>query len=302
MLQRTPMIIQYRIVRPDGQIRWIDGFGDTVFDAHGQAERMSGFCMDSTLRMTLEKDKAALETQLAETRKLKAELRHSNHQMELVLHASGQGLFALDLQEGKAQFDMRISKLLGFKSHGLNLTIQQWTQRIHPDDLVRVQGELDAHLLGKTGSYQAELRVKHRDGHWMWLLCSGQRIAQGEADGSTQVIGTLQDISQFKRLSDESTQLLGKLESLLAQASSPRLQIPALPLDAEMDAKQTLSRRQQQTIVMIAKGMNSQAIAQALGITTSTAISHRRALMKKLNLHNASEVTRFAIRNRLIEG
>ncbi len=63
-----------------------------------------------------------------------------------------------------------------------------------------------------------------------------------------------------------------------------------------------LTRRQRQLLELIARGRTSAQIADELNISTPTAVSHRRDLMRKLQLHNAADVTRFAIRHGLVRG
>jgi diguanylate cyclase (GGDEF)-like protein/PAS domain S-box-containing protein len=50
----TPLFNEYRIVLPTGEVRWIDAFGDTTYDADGNAQRMIGICIDSTGRKQAE--------------------------------------------------------------------------------------------------------------------------------------------------------------------------------------------------------------------------------------------------------
>ena len=68
---------QYRIVRPDGQIRWIDAYGETSFDASGNARRMTGFCVDVTERKTMTLDNIALQQQRLQQDQLNQQLSHS---------------------------------------------------------------------------------------------------------------------------------------------------------------------------------------------------------------------------------
>lgn len=49
--KRVPLFNSYRIVRPDGSVRWIDAHGDVVRDARGDALRMTGLCIDVTDRV-----------------------------------------------------------------------------------------------------------------------------------------------------------------------------------------------------------------------------------------------------------
>ncbi len=61
-LQSGRHAVTYRIVRPDGAVRWVEGRGELVRGATGQAERMVGLCMDVTERMRLlEQEQGARE-------------------------------------------------------------------------------------------------------------------------------------------------------------------------------------------------------------------------------------------------
>jgi DNA-binding NarL/FixJ family response regulator len=61
-----------------------------------------------------------------------------------------------------------------------------------------------------------------------------------------------------------------------------------------------LGPRERQVIRMVAMGMTSHAIANQLGISPSTVEVHRRNIMRKLDLHSAVELTRYAISTGLI--
>ena len=61
-----------------------------------------------------------------------------------------------------------------------------------------------------------------------------------------------------------------------------------------------LSEREVEVLELVAEGLTSNHIAERLQISPNTVARHRERIMKKLNLHNASELTRFAIRAGLI--
>ncbi len=50
----VPLFNEYRIVLPTGEVRWVDAFGDTAYDAGGNAQRMTGICIDTTARKQAE--------------------------------------------------------------------------------------------------------------------------------------------------------------------------------------------------------------------------------------------------------
>jgi DNA-binding NarL/FixJ family response regulator len=60
-----------------------------------------------------------------------------------------------------------------------------------------------------------------------------------------------------------------------------------------------LGPREREVLQLLAEGLTSSEIATRLSVATSTVDTHRRNLMRKLDLHNVAELTRFAIREGL---
>jgi len=63
----------------------------------------------------------------------------------------------------------------------------------------------------------------------------------------------------------------------------------------------TLTQREREVLKMIAEGCKNKEIADQLCISVKTVAIHRTNLMKKLNLHNASDLTKYAIEKGLID-
>ncbi len=51
---RTPLFNEYRVLLPSGEVRWINALGNTLYDEQGEAQRMSGICLDITERKRTE--------------------------------------------------------------------------------------------------------------------------------------------------------------------------------------------------------------------------------------------------------
>jgi DNA-binding NarL/FixJ family response regulator len=62
-----------------------------------------------------------------------------------------------------------------------------------------------------------------------------------------------------------------------------------------------LTARQRQVVQLVAEGNSSKELAEALGISVRTAETHRTNIMRKLNLHSALDLVRYAIRNQIIQ-
>ena len=60
-----------------------------------------------------------------------------------------------------------------------------------------------------------------------------------------------------------------------------------------------LTSREREILTMVADGKTNKEIANALNLSVYTVESHRGSVMEKLNLHNAGDIVRFALRNGL---
>ena len=65
--------------------------------------------------------------------------------------------------------------------------------------------------------------------------------------------------------------------------------------------RERVTPRERQIIQLVAEGKSCKQVAQTLGISVKTAETHRNNIMRKLHLHNASELVRYAIRNQMIQ-
>jgi DNA-binding NarL/FixJ family response regulator len=68
------------------------------------------------------------------------------------------------------------------------------------------------------------------------------------------------------------------------------------------DPYESLTERERQVLKLVAEGRSNKEVATFLDISVKTAMTHREHVMKKLNLHNRTDLTRFALRRGIIAG
>jgi DNA-binding NarL/FixJ family response regulator len=66
------------------------------------------------------------------------------------------------------------------------------------------------------------------------------------------------------------------------------------------DPYETLTDREKQVLKLVAEGRSNKDVADLLGISVKTAMSHREHVMEKLDLHSRTELIRFALREGII--
>jgi PAS domain S-box-containing protein len=182
---KTPIYeSQFRIRRPDGSLRHIEALGIIQRGRDGQPLRLVG-----------------LDRDITEATELREELRISEERWQLALSGTNDGVWDWDLTKGKFFRDSRYAAMIGYEPDTLP-DRQIWLALGHPDDAAQVERTMQEHLAGRTPVYQAEYRLRHRDGRWIWVLGRGKVVARNAAGEPTRVVGTQTDITQRKELEE----------------------------------------------------------------------------------------------------
>lgn len=124
-------------------------------------------------------------------------LRTSQQRLELALRGSGDGLWDWNIETGSI-YRSRVARLLGLDAAEMPPNHEFRRQRIHQEDSERVEKALQDHLAGRSQRYEAEYRLRHKDGTWRWILDRGVVVRRDEEGKPTRMAGTFKDIHRLK--------------------------------------------------------------------------------------------------------
>ncbi|MEJ2581874.1 MAG: PAS domain-containing protein, partial [Acidobacteriota bacterium] len=196
-----PVHVDYRILLPDGGVRWISSHGRPGFTSDGEPERLMGISIDMNERKAREEAIRASEVRLAAGAEL-AGLAH----------------YEVDFDQGSMYVDDRLRDLCGVppdREGGLQ-ALEFWLKHLHPDDAQRVMDLRDRLHDGRLERLSFEYRYLHPDRGETWihhLAGVAKRDATGRA---VQTFGVFRDITERKvneeQLRDLSRRLIGAHE------------------------------------------------------------------------------------------
>ncbi|WP_168735173.1 PAS domain-containing protein [Pseudothauera rhizosphaerae] len=146
-------------------------------------------------------------------------LAESHGRLELVLSGGGLGAWDWNVATGAVLFDTRWARTLGYRADEFECAIDfsDWAARLHPDDRQATLDMLNAMLRGETQQYDAEYRVRHRDGHWIWIQGRGRVMERGDDGAPLRATGTYFDITARKLVEAERAELRRRLTKLVTQ-------------------------------------------------------------------------------------
>lgn len=102
-------------------------------------------------------------------------LADERHRFEEMIWATEASTWEWNIQTGEAKFSDNFAELLGYSPQELfPLDINSWTKLIHPEDRKKSDQLLQNHLKGKSDYFQSEIRLKHKNGSWVWVLNRGK--------------------------------------------------------------------------------------------------------------------------------
>ena len=106
-----------------------------------------------------------------------------------------------DVKAGKLYLSLAWKQQIGYADHELESSVAAWESLLHPAERSRVVNLLNAALDGTTTRYEAEFRLKHRDGSYRWILAKG-RIVRDETGTPMRILATHFDITDRQRIQE----------------------------------------------------------------------------------------------------
>jgi PAS domain S-box-containing protein len=139
---------------------------------------------------------ARIETRLALSSHDR-EMRQTAELYRLASSASGEGLWDWDVASGDVQCSPRLMSILGDEEGAIACSAEDWFERIHPGDRLRVRQQLDRHIAGSSANLESEFRISRKNGGYLWVEWRGgaSRNASGVA---VRVAGHIADITARK--------------------------------------------------------------------------------------------------------
>ncbi len=174
----------YRLRRKDGSYCWFYDFTKLIRDDRGKLSGIRGYVFDQS-----------------RIKQMEEALQEQRRRLQGIIEGTNVGTWEWNVQTGETTFNERWAEIIGYSLEELEpISIETWMRFAHPGDQVTSGELLQAHFRGETEYYACEARMRHRDGHWAWVLVRG-RVSVWTEDGRPLLMqGTHQDITESVRV------------------------------------------------------------------------------------------------------
>jgi diguanylate cyclase (GGDEF)-like protein/PAS domain S-box-containing protein len=125
-------------------------------------------------------------------------LTASEKRCAMLLRGASDGMWEWDLETNEMLFCERWKAMLGYDENELAGHPDEWFNRVHPEDIERVQSEIMSHLMGLSTQFQSEHRVRRADGTYRWMLSRGLAVLDSNRF-VYRMTGSLTDVTEQKQ-------------------------------------------------------------------------------------------------------
>jgi two-component system, cell cycle sensor histidine kinase PleC len=125
-------------------------------------------------------------------------LAHATGRLDKALEGGECGLWDWNLMGDRIFWSKSMYDILGMAPKSEAMTFREFAVRLHPDD-APLDVLIDELLRGLRKDFDQEFRMRHEDGHYIWLRARAA-LAKGRASNDPHLVGIVFDISKQKRL------------------------------------------------------------------------------------------------------
>jgi PAS domain S-box-containing protein len=174
--QQTLQRLEYELQLPDGRMR------------HFEA-RVAPIVGGETLYLTRD---------MTDWHDLAREARQSEERWKFALEGAGQAVWDWDGESGRVFYSRRWKEMFGYAEHEIGDSLDEWRDRVHPEDYPRLRDEIIRYHAGENPTCELDYRMRHRDGHEMWIRERGKIVDRLPDGRAKRVVGTHSDITRQK--------------------------------------------------------------------------------------------------------
>ncbi|WP_230404053.1 PAS domain S-box protein [Undibacterium curvum] len=155
--------------------------------------------------------------QLVNADRIQRQHEESEKRLANIIEGTNIGTWECHIPSGNTIFNERWAEMLGYTLEELSpTTTQTWLNLCHPDDLKIASRLLQQHFSGEVPYYDLTTRLRHKNGHWIWVRDRGCVVNWSDDGAPLLMSGSHQDVTQ-ERLAEEQ---LAHAYELLEQSNA----------------------------------------------------------------------------------
>ena len=142
----------------------------------------------------------AIEQDVTEQVEAAEALARERERADGILLGSNVGTWQVNLQTGETRVNAQWSRMLGFELEEVGADVQAfWVSQVRAEDLARVENLLDACRTGASLRYETDVRVRHKNGQWIWIMSRAVVMSYDGQGRPEWIAGIHMDVTEQRK-------------------------------------------------------------------------------------------------------
>ncbi|MBN2866851.1 MAG: EAL domain-containing protein [Thiotrichales bacterium] len=125
--------------------------------------------------------------------------KQESTRIQSIIESGKLGTWEWSMDTGFLRFNHYWAGMIGYDLNELPNHANTFFERLHPEDISQVQAKIEDVTKGILSLYDVEFRLRHKAGHWVWILARGQIIKWGDRHQPLLMTGIQNDITDSKQ-------------------------------------------------------------------------------------------------------
>lgn len=199
----------YRIKMKDGTYKYFYDYTNLIRDSENNVVRIVGYIFDQS-NLKEKEDSLIVE----------------RNRLANIITGTNVGTWEWNVQTNEVIFNEKWAQMIGYTLDEISpKTINTWMKFVQPDDLEKSKQLLRKHFNKELDYYESEMRMKHKNGSWIWIEARGKVISWNEKNEPIIMMGIHLDVTKEKTLIQEMEIVKNRFENMFKTHSSVMLLI-----------------------------------------------------------------------------
>jgi len=144
------------------------------------------------------------------------ELAEERRRLAMIIEGTAAGTWEWNVQSGQMRVNERWAEIVGYRLDELEPICQKtFIALVHPDDLALSDAALQDHFDGRTDHYVCLLRMRHRNGEWIWIHDRG-RVFEWDGQGRPLwMAGAHADVTELQKARQDAAEMRQRLQAMV---------------------------------------------------------------------------------------
>jgi diguanylate cyclase (GGDEF)-like protein/PAS domain S-box-containing protein len=175
------------VTLPDGKKRW---YSICKFPLRDEDDNVIGFL--------------GMDRDITEMKQKEKQIKSQKERLTNIIEGANVGTWEWNIPKKENIINKKYAEMLGYTLEEISpITIDLWERYIHPEDLKHVEKTLEKQFNREIDRYKVKFRMRHKDGHWLWIEDQGKVIKWTKDGKPEQVYGTHQNITERKQAEEQ---------------------------------------------------------------------------------------------------